>query len=263
MVIVYGLWLGQLTLETLLFVHLLLNRFFTRHPYFFTYLTVVWVASVVEWIIYHWVPAHYTGVYWVSELLTVLAGFLVIWEIVRQTLLPFPAIRQLTSWSMLALVLIILLVNVAVALMILIANVFPGPSGSGRWTDLVYGLERWLYLLQAALLAAILLAVRRYSLPLGRNVAGLLLGFGLFASLTVTSVASLALAHIDLTRWGHLYAATYLVTLLVWCVTLWEYAPNPLPVRSDNLEQDYARLNAAITAALVQVRTGLRKTVGG
>lgn len=252
MVTIYSLWLGQLTLETVLLVHLLVRHSFSRHPYFFTYLTVVWVVSVVQWIVYHWLSVYYPWVFWISELLTVLAGFFVICEIVRQTLHPFPAISQRTSWFMLALVLLLLL-----------ANVIMGLSGTGRWDDLVYRLERWLRLLQAALLAAILLAARRYSLALGRNVAGLLLGFGLFASLTVASVASLALTHIDLTRWGHLYAVTYLVTLVIWCIALWEYAPNRLPVRRDNLEQDYARLNAAITRALLQVRTGLRKTAGG
>ena len=251
MVTVYSLWLGQLTLETLLLVHLLRNRSVSRYPYFFTYMTVIWVMSVVQWIVYHQSATYYPWVYWIGELLTVLAGFLVVWEIFRQTLRPFPALCQRTNWFVLALVVAILL-----------ANLLLGPSSTGHREDLVYRLERWLHLLQAALLAAILLAARRYSLPLGRNVAGLLVGFGLYASLTVASVASLALTRIDLTRWGHLYAATYLVTLAIWTVALWHYAPNPLPARREYLEQDYARLNAAMAGALLQVQTGLRKVLG-
>ena len=251
MVLSYALWLGAIGFETALLIHLLRLHLVVRYPYFFFYLTLTWANSGISWVAYHHWSAHYPWIVWIGELLTVLAGFLLVWEVFRQTFFPFPAIRLRASWLVLALILLLLGGNLLLA-------VLGGPRGD----HLFFQLERWLRLLQAGFLAAILGVARHYSLPLGRNVAGLAIGFGLYVSLTVVNFATQALAHIDLSQLNHLYAVTFLLTLVIWCHALWILAPNPAPPRRAHLEQDYARLNAIVAGAVLRLRGSRRKASG-
>lgn len=249
-----GLWLGTIALQSLLLAHLLRLRLAARFPCFFAYLTVSWASSCLAWIAYHSWPPYYSWVYWAGEVLTVLAGFALVWEVFRVTFHPFPATRDAAGAFLLVLASLVLIANVLLQVM--------GALPHG-WYELFSQLPRWLRLLQASLLAAVLLAARHYGLALGRNVLGLALGFGFYASLSVVSIASHALGSIDLAQYGHLYAIAYLATLGIWTYAFRHYAPNRLPAGIGHLEQDFARLNAAIGVALSQVRVGLRRTLGG
>lgn len=258
MALTYALWLGIIALQSLLVLRLLRLQLVVRYPYFFVALTLIWTINIARWVTYHQWISFYPWIFWISELLWILSGFLVVWEIFRQTLSSFPAVRQRASWYMLAVVLVVLASHVLLL----------GSDGVGWdkvtllvawWTLQV---EEWLRLLQAVLLAGMVGVVRHYQLPLGRNIAGLAVGFGLFVSLTVVNFAFQALANIDLTRFSHLYGGTSLLALAIWCHAFWVYAPNPAPARVAHLEEDYARLNAAVGTAVMQLRSNLRKALG-
>lgn len=251
MVLSYGLWLAAVGVETALLIHLLRLQLVSSYPFFSAYLTLVWASSTCAWVTYHQGSAYYPWVYWIGEFLTVLAGFLVVWETFRHTLQSFPTIRRRLSWLILFLL-----------LLLLVAQVLLGGFNALHWDHLFFGLARWLRFLQAGLLAAVLGAARYYGLPLGRNVSGMAIGYGLYTSLTVVNFVSQALARIDLTQFSQLYAGTYLLTLAIWCYALWVYAPNPAPLHRAHLEQDYARLNAIVAGALLQLRGSWRKAGG-
>lgn len=248
--LIYILWVATLGLQTGLAVHLLHSGLAARYPYFFAYLAISWASSGVDWVVYHRWISYYRWVYWTGELVTVLALFLVVGEIFRQTFLPFPAIRRAAAGSLLGLSLVILC---AVGMLLTL--------GSMRWDHVFLQVERWARFLQAGLLAATFGTARYYFLPLGRNIGSLAVGAGLYVSFTIVNFVFLALARIDLTQFGHLYAVTYLLTLAIWFRGLWVYAPNPLPLGRDRLEQDYARVNAAVVSALTEIRGSMRKAL--
>jgi len=250
MVLVYAFWVAIIALATLLLVHLGRLGLLVRYPFFFAYLGVATALNLGRWMAYHWWNPHYPWVYWVSELFLVLSCFLGVCEVYRQTFSPFPSIRRVVSWAILVLVLLVLGAHILLNL--------TGAIHLG-WYQLFFQLERWLRFTQAGLLAFLVASARHYRLPLGRNVAGLATGFGLYVSLIVVGFAFQALEVLDLEQLSHFYAVTYLLTLGIWLYAFHVYAPNPLPQRSTHLEQDYARLNAAVISALLGLRAGLRK----
>jgi hypothetical protein len=85
-----------------------------------------------------------------------------------------------------------------------------------------------------------------YAIPLGRNLKGIIYGYGLF---TATSVAHLTLRDYlgdSFQRaWQYIQPICYLVVLVVWCLALWSYAPIPQPTTRPRLEADYESLIAA------------------
>lgn len=228
-------------------VHLLRLRLVSRYPYFFSYLMIAWTSTIAKWIAYHHASSYYPWVFWLGESFTVFAGFLLVWEIFRHTFLAFPGLRHQASVAALALVLVVLATNILLVV-----------SGAIHWDHPLLRVERWLRLLQAGCLAAIIATARHYLLPLGRNLAGLALGFGLFVSLAVVSFVSSALANVELAQFSDVYAGAYLVALAIWSHSLWVFAPNPVPLRRAELDRDYFQ----VASALLQVRARLRKAIG-
>jgi len=253
MLLTYILWVAIVALQVLLIVHLLRLGLARRYPYFFSYLILSGGSNLIKWTVYHLWNAYYPWCYWILEFVVVWGGFLVVAEVFCQAFHPFPSIRRVVGWSTLILLLVLLAAHIGLGL-----------SGTIRfgWYEMFFQIVRWGRFVQAGLLALLVAAARYYLLPWGRNVAGLGLGFGLYVSLIVVSFALQALGRVDLTVLSHLYSGASLMTLGIWLYAFWVYAPNPLPARPARLEQDYARLNLAVTAALLGVRGTLRKAAG-
>jgi hypothetical protein len=102
-----------------------------------------------------------------------------------------------------------------------------------------------------------------YSIPFGKNLRGILLGYGFFVC---WSVICLALVNVGSARfssvWSYTYSFSYLVSLFVWTMHLWSYQPNPVPDRAIPLEQEYLRVAAATQRRLHDARGYLAKAVG-
>jgi hypothetical protein len=102
-----------------------------------------------------------------------------------------------------------------------------------------------------------------YSVQFGKNLRGILLGFGIFFS---WSVICLALVSAGVAKansiWSYTLPLSYLLTLVVWAVHLWSYQPNPVPDRAIPLEQEYQRVAAATQRRFHTARGYLAKAVG-
>src|SRR6185312_10509564 len=81
-----------------------------------------------------------------------------------------------------------------------------------------------------------------YSIPFGKNLRGILLGYGFFVSWSVLCLALVAagVAKAD-SFWSYTYPISYVLSVVVWTVHLWSYQPNPIPDRAIPLEQEYQR----------------------
>jgi hypothetical protein len=119
--------------------------------------------------------------------------------------------------------------------------------------------ERALRTVQAIAIVALVTLFASYSIPFGRNLRGILLGYGLFIGQRVICLAFIPPQGHHF--WFYAYSASYTVTLSLWLAYLWSYQPSAVALASLQLEQDYQR-TAAMTWRRLQAAGGyLRKAV--
>ncbi len=135
----------------------------------------------------------------------------------------------------------------------------------GRWPPSMatnLELESVLRMVQAVGLGALVLLFFSYSIPFGKNLRGVLLGYGLFIG---ESVIWLKFASSGGNRfrdiWFYLHPASYFVVLGVWAMHLWSYAPNPELKRAARLEEQYQEIAVATSRRLREGRAYLAKVV--
>jgi hypothetical protein len=91
-------------------------------------------------------------------------------------------------------------------------------------------LERDFRAVQALLLVALVGGIFYFGVPLGRNVKGILVGYGIYvgASLVTLAVESRFPAPF-LGVWNQMQPLAYNLTLVVYLISLWRYSPAPSP----------------------------------
>jgi hypothetical protein len=101
-----------------------------------------------------------------------------------------------------------------------------------------------------------------YSIPFGRNLRGILLGYGVFIA---ASVISLTLSHAGASKpedvWSYVFPASFFSALCLWVTHLWSYSANPVPKRAVRLEQEYQTIAVATRRRLQAARGYLAKAV--
>jgi len=139
-------------------------------------------------------------------------------------------------------------------------NALRGPVFSPA--DTYAELERYLRVVQAALLVTIVSLLAYYAIPIGRNVKGMILGYGFFLGMTVMHLALRSYLGIAFEPvWRHLGWVSYSVALLIWCSTLWSYHPNLQPGPPVELERDHERFARRTAKLLTQVRGNLVRVI--
>lgn len=208
------------TLEGLLVWRLLKRGLLGRYPYFSGFVCYDLVRTLAGVAAAHFWWDWYAWMYWMTEAISLFLRFLIIWEVVRALFLPKSVLRCL-AWK-------ILLSVMAFLLPVLLAL-------SWRQAALIhfhYGMvppifEQYLSLAQALLLLTVVAVARYYGLPLGRNVRGLVFGFGLYLSLCAMNFASFQVVHGFLPYGQVLSPVTYVGLIAYWLWAFWEYAPSP------------------------------------
>jgi hypothetical protein len=223
-----------------------------RYPLFFTYISFVLVSDVAM-VFVRVPPQTYLYMYWIVEFLGLVAGCLIVFEFYRVALRSFPGTARVTR-ALLAILFLLAMIKTVVSTL----NV------PRWWFDAkpahVEGALRVCELLAILSLVVVLLF---YSIPIGKNLRGILLGYSVFVSWSVICLALVAagVATFD-SIWSYTYPFSYLIGLVVWTVHLWSYQPNPVPDRSIPLEQEYQRVAAATQRRLHDARGYLAKAVG-
>ncbi|MFQ5817389.1 MAG: hypothetical protein ACE5H2_05460, partial [Terriglobia bacterium] len=237
------LWWACNALLVLLLIRSITGRFLTKYLLFYIYLWWVLLDSLVSFYLYVVKPGAYQSFYWYAEFLSVAVGYCVIWEIYTQALRDYAGAARMAR-RLLSVIYVVVLAKV-------LAHTISGSAWSLAETTAV--LERNLRTVQAFLLVAILGLLVYYAIPVGRNLKGIILGYGFFVgtivmSLTVRSYLGAEFQPV----WQYLPAAAYFVTLLIWCATLWSYHPNPKPKTEIALERDYGLLAAQTTRGIAR-----------
>jgi len=239
------IWLGAIVLESVPLVRAVRVGWAKQYKFFFSYLSFVLARDLCLLVLYFWFSKAYAWSYWYSELFSVLLGCGVVWESYRAALQAYPGAARIAR-SALPLVFILVTARIAVKGSIS-ANWILGP------TTLETEVE--LRMAQVVLLFGLVALFAYYAIPLGRNLKGIVCGYGLFL---VTSLTGLMLREglgpAFQSAWQHIQPGSYLVVVLLWSITLWSYHPVPQDQARLSLDEDYKALLVATKSKLRIVR---------
>jgi hypothetical protein len=247
-----AIWWGCIALETLLLARGFRGRLFSRYPVFYAYIFFVCSQSLIRFSFYHLRPQLYPPIYWFTEYLGVFIGCGVVFEIYRVGLAAYPGTARMAR-NLLGLAFVLTFTKVLV-------ETWNDPHWWSIATNLE--LESVLRTVQAVGLGALVFLFFLYSIPFGRNLRGILLGYGVFIGESVIWLrfaSSVGDRFRDI--WFYLHPASYFIVLSVWALHLWSHVPNAEPQAIVNLEEQYQKIAAATNRRLREVRGYLAKVV--
>jgi hypothetical protein len=242
---------GGLLLEMLLLYRGVRQKLVSRYPIFYSYIFFIFASEIAS---HFFDPAthSYLFFYWITEFLGLILGCVVVFEFYRIGLSAYPGTARMAR-SILG----VLFLIASVRTLIVTAAV-------PRWwiNATPAQVEGTLRVFEALAITSLVALFLFYSIPFGKNLRGILLGYGLFVSWSVVCL-TFASSGPDKshTLWSYTYSASYLVALFVWAAHLWSYQPNPAPAPAIPLEQEYQRVAAATQRRLQGARGYLAKAV--
>jgi hypothetical protein len=247
------LWTAGFALESVILLRFLTCKLYRHYPLFFAYMALVWTSSIILWPIYRIHPAAYANSFWALQFLTLLAGFGVAFELVQKTFQNYPGAKAFAT-------------VVVVMMFAILCGYFSykllatEPSSAGEtFSDL----ERDFRVLQVIVLAGTLVVISYYRIDIGRNLKGIISGFGLYVGSTILSQAIRTYAGPSFDRgWQTIQPYTYFIALLIWVLALWSYAPVPIPELSLGLEHDYEALAHRTKERLGAIRADVGRAEG-
>ena len=235
------IWWSGIALEALLLVRGFRGQLLSRYPAFFSYILFVWLQSLLRFSVYHLRPQLYSSVYWITEWLAILLGCGVVFEIYRVGLAAYRGTARMAR-NLLAFAFVLAFTKA-------IVETWKDPHWWLIATTM--DLERPLRMAQALAIVALVVLFLFYSIPFGRNLRGVLLGYGLFIGESIIWLTFRSSGGEKFRQfWSHVHPACYFVVLGIWSVHLWSYVPNPEPTRAVRLEEQYQRMAAATSRQL-------------
>jgi hypothetical protein len=242
-------WWSSIALEIVLLVRGLCSRLAYRLPVFYGYIAFVVLQDLARFFAFEWNPQVYRGVYWVTEFLGLAVGSLVVFEIYRVSLAAYPGAARMARNAL------------AFVFLTAAAKGLGDAAGSPEWqtASTALEIERALRAVQATAILALVALFLFYSIPFGRNLRGILLGYGLFIGERVICLTFIPPQGHHF--WFYAYSASYIVALSLWLGHLWSYQPTPEPKANIKLEDEYQRIAAGTRRRLQETRGYLRKAV--
>lgn len=234
------IWWIAIALETAIIYRGLKAGLLKKYALFYAYLGCVLLADLLRFGCLQLAPDFYPAFYWDTRLVTNAASYGVILEIFRQALRYNPGVARLAQ-KLLIVVLVLALSYAASDLL------------HGRFHSLpraTADIGRYLLYIEGALLLVMLWLFGRYRISFGRNLMGLMIGYFFLVGLDVINFAFLALpGHESSIGLRKLLPMRYIVTLVVWCASLWSSQPDSVRRAESVIDRDYGLLAAKTEAA--------------
>jgi hypothetical protein len=245
------IWWSSIALEMVLLVRGLCTRLAYRLPVFYSYIAFVFLQEIARFVAFQWDLPIYKSVYWATEFLGLAIGSLVVFEVYKVSLAAYPGAARMARNAL-----------AFVFLMALAKNFLHTPASAARWraSSTALEMERALRAVQAAAILALVVLFLLYAIPVGRNLRGILLGYGLFVAERAICLTFVSSQTHDF--WFYAYSASYLGALSLWLGHLWSYEPSPAARASVELKHEYQRIAASTQRRLQAMRGYLRKAVG-
>jgi hypothetical protein len=246
------IWWSAIALEAVILFRARAAGLLKKYPLFYAYIGCVFAKEIVGLMTHQWAPKLYDAVYWPTDLATIVASYAVVIEIFRWSTRHKPGIRRLTQNALL----FVFALTVAYA-----ASDFV-KSGFGSMSHAISGLGRDLRYVEGGILLAMLWLFTRYRIPHGRNLRGVIIGYSFWIGVNVVNLALWFLPgnEFSILLRGML-PATYLITLIIWCVTLWSAHPEPMQPSESKIERDYDLLAAKTQTILARSSTRVSRII--
>jgi len=241
----------SILIESLILFRAFRARVFARFPFFYVNVASTLVFSLFLTSIYYAYPNSYGKWYWRQQFVGIILRCGIIVEIFRHVLAPYPGTKKFAS------IVVFLIFGLVFCFVIGYTLMVPGHSLAR--TNIA--LERDLRTVQAVFLFGILAVISRYEIPMGRNMKGMILGYGMYLGISLVVLA--LRSHIGPSfngAWSIIQPFSGDVSLAIWLIALWSYHPNPAP-DSARLEDDYEALATRTRAVLDSLRSHLGKGV--
>lgn len=214
---------------------------FRRYNFFQSYLIYFLGTGLLSWGVLLWFPNSFPQCFWIRFLTLMIAEFAVVMEIGDHVFRSRPALRALGRF-----------VTIGVAGFFLAVYTLP-PLLDIRPEELaVYDLVKRAALTKAVIAILLVAMAKRFRVPLGKNIAGILLGLMSFLAINVANFALVEKLGWD--AYGQVFASigplSQTLMVLIWLVSLWKYEPapatgvslEPLPERLAHYDTSLERL---------------------
>lgn len=232
---------SAILLEGLLLWRLSKQGLVSRYPHLTVFVLYRFLGDAALFPINHYKPDWFPVAYWRLEAIALSLQFLVNWEFFRGA---FPRCSTLhdIAWKML------LTVELGALPAIVVLSWRQALSVHYLYLHFSPVVEQYLCLAQAILLLTPATVAWYYRVPLGRNLHGLCLGFGMYLLVRSVNVASLQVFRGFAPYWRLLTPTTFIGMIVVWLWAFWEYAPSPEQASLD--EDQYSQLKSRMAASL-------------
>lgn len=245
------LWAGIL-LETGVVFRGLLNRTFSKFPFFYTYSTAVLIRTV--FLLFPGANHNWYW-YWMTQFLTLVIGYGILLEIFRNVLADYPGAEKFARFAVVTVFGMILLFTLVFPALV------PHSSAHSLIETRMIEFERNLRTVQALFICVLLCVIAYYGIVLGRNMKGMILGYGIYIGTSLLSLAARAYGGIKFDEaWKVIQPLSYDASLAVWLLALWSYCPNPVSRSTLTLEKDYEALVYRTRETVGSMRSHLGKT---
>jgi hypothetical protein len=243
------IWWAGIFVELAILLRGIGSRAISRFPFFYTYIACVACCDICLYLLYAISPATYAIWSARAELLNLVLGYSIILEIFRHV---FPRYAGAERFARTAGLFVFGLIFAFAIIYPSLTSGTPAPA----FRKLI--VERDFLTVQAIFLFGILGIIYYYGLELGRNVRGIIVGYGIWLG---TSVITLELrsyigASFDAV-WIFAQPACYLLSLLIWLAALWNYAPVLDSESGIRVELDYERLVSVTRGIVGEMRAHL------
>lgn len=243
--------IAGLACEAILLFRATAQKTWSRYPFFYSYILVSLIGALPVSAMYLSSSRSYWEWYWIAQFATLLLGCGIVLELFDHALAPYPGATKLARF----------IVSIGFATIACFAVLYSALSL--RWTaaGTQFQMERDLRTLQAVFLSAFVILVSYYRIELGKNVKGLLQGYGIYVAASLISFALRSFAGRSFNAWLFIPPLAFDVCLLIWVIALWSYTPAPVASSAGNLETDYESLVTATQHAVGTIRSRIVKAV--
>jgi len=230
------IWLCGILLEGLLLFRGFRARLFSRYPNFYMYVLGLFLSDGLLYLLYALKPASYQKWAWYPGFLVLFLGCGILLEIFRHVLSSYAGVEKFARVGGFA----------VLGAVLCFAILYPLLGLSGSAAHVLYvRLQRDFLMVQAILLFGLLQLISYYGISMGKNLKGMILGYGQCVGTTLVTLALHAYVGVRFEATGILIQQiSYLAALAIWVVNLWSYCANPVPEATIGVEGDYDGLVA-------------------
>jgi hypothetical protein len=238
------MWSCGVVLEALLLYRGIRSKLISTYSNFYVYLLALFLSDALLYPLYVSKSPAYDRWNWYAGFLILFLGCGIILEVFRHALSAYPGAERFARTAG----------TIVFGAIFGFAILYPiwRPTRSVA-EALFLVVQRDFLFVQAILLIVLLQVISYYRIATGRNLKGMILGFGQCVGMTLMVVAlRTRLGPAFQGTWSLLQQVSYVAMLAIWVAALWSYHGDPAPNSGIEPDADYDEL-AAGTRAMVNV----------